>query len=102
MISFKCIELILVHIMAITEVINDPDFRKYSVEMEEKYLHIMEESLHEKFLDADPVILGEKLKFVLSVFHAMVFYSYMYGEEKLYKRNIDDIKNIFMQILLGV
>jgi len=89
-------------IMAMTEVINDPDFRRYSVQMEEKYLHIIEKSLIEKLPDTDPVILGEKLKFLLSVFHALAFYCYMYQEENLYRQNIDDIENIFLQILSSI
>ncbi|NLJ38159.1 MAG: TetR/AcrR family transcriptional regulator [Candidatus Atribacteria bacterium] len=90
------------YMMSITEFINDPDFRKYHAKMEERYLRMMEKSMLEKLPDIDPVILGEKLKFMVSIYNALAFYCYMYQEEDLYERNIDQIKNIFVQILSGI
>ncbi len=90
------------YMMTISEVINDPDFRKYYFQMVDKYLRIMEKSLLEKLPQVDPVIFEDRLKFVLSVCNAMTVYCYIYREEDLYKRNMDDVKNIFRQILSGI
>lgn len=90
------------YMMAVTEVINDPDFRKHTIQMVEKYLSIMEKTLLEKFPQVDSVILKDKLKLMLSICNALTFYCYIYQEEDLYKRNIDDVKNIFRQILSGI
>lgn len=88
------------YVMAVANSVNDPKFLDYCMKMEDKYIEMIKKSLQEKLIDIDPEILEEKLKFFSSLYHALIFYGYIFNQEELYKKNVDTIKNIFMQVFL--
>lgn len=90
------------YIMAAIETVNDPEFLNYSLKMEEKNLNMLKNLLKEKLVDVDPEILEDKLKFLTSLYHAMVLHCYIFRDEELYKKNIGTIKNIFRQVLSDI
>lgn len=90
------------YLMTVSEIINDPEFRNISVMMEENFLDKIKISLLEKIPDMDPVILEGKLKFLSSIFHAMIFYCHIFKEEELYNKNRDTLHMIFAQILKDI
>ncbi len=87
------------YLMAAVETVNDPKFLNYCREMEEKNLNVITKSLQEKLVDVDLEVLENKLKFLTSMYHAMVLHCYIFKDEELYTKNIGTIKNIFMEIL---
>ncbi|BDZ71317.1 TetR/AcrR family transcriptional regulator [Methanobacterium petrolearium] len=108
-ISAKLAEMVLeqydertLYFMAVSEIINDAEFRGILDRINEKSLDKLNEFILEKLPDVDAKMLKCRLEFIISVIHAMSFYCHIYNEEDLYNENLSNIKNMVVRAFSGI